>query len=228
MDEERIGMIGFGEAAGAFLDGWGIGGSGRVRAYDLKLRDPAAAEAMAERCRVAGVEACAEPAAALAGASLVFSLVTADQALAAARRARRISRPERSGSTETPARPGAKRAAAAAVEAAGGRYVDMAIMAPVYPKRHRAPVLLAGPEAEAAAERLSALGMAPAIAGARVGDASTIKMLRSVMMKGLEALTAECVLAARKAGVEGAVLGSLQASDPGFDWESGRPTASSG
>ena len=218
-DEGRIGMIGFGEAAGAFLGGWGIGGGGRVRAHDLKLRDPAAAEAMAERCRVAGVEACAEPARALAGAGLAFSLVTADQALAAAT----ACAPHLAAGTlwvdGNSCSPGAKRAAAAAVEAAGGRYVDMAIMAPVYPKRHRTPVLLAGPEAEAAAERLSALGMAPAIAGARVGDASTIKMLRSVMMKGLEALTAECVLAARKAGVEGAVLGSLQASDPGFDWE---------
>ena len=60
--------------------------------------------------------------------------------------------------------------------------------------------------------------MVPAVAGPRVGDASTIKMLRSVMVKGLEALTAECLLAARRAGVEGAVLASLQASDPGFDW----------
>ncbi len=31
-------------------------------------------------------------------------------------------------------------------------------------------------------------------------------------------ITAECVLAARRAGVEDAVLASLQASDPGFDW----------
>ena len=61
--------------------------------------------------------------------------------------------------------------------------------------------------------------MTPAVAGPAVGEASTIKMLRSVMMKGLEALTAECLLAARRAGVEGAVIASLQASDPGFDWQ---------
>ena len=94
----------------------------------------------------------------------------------------------------------------------------MAIMAPVHPRRHATPVLLAGPAAEAAAARIAALGMRPSLAGARVGDASTIKMLRSVMVKGIEALTAECLLAARRAGVEGAVLASLQASDPGFDW----------
>jgi 3-hydroxyisobutyrate dehydrogenase-like beta-hydroxyacid dehydrogenase len=94
----------------------------------------------------------------------------------------------------------------------------MAIMAPVHPRRQETPVLLAGPAAEVAAARLAGLGMRPALAGPRVGDASTIKMLRSVMVKGIEALTAECLLAARRAGVEGEVLASLQASDPGFDW----------
>jgi 3-hydroxyisobutyrate dehydrogenase-like beta-hydroxyacid dehydrogenase len=95
----------------------------------------------------------------------------------------------------------------------------MAIMAPVHPTRHRTPVLLAGPAAQAAARMLRGLGMEPAVAGVRVGEASTIKMLRSVMVKGLEALTAECLLAARSAGVEAAVLASLEASDPGVDWE---------
>jgi len=60
--------------------------------------------------------------------------------------------------------------------------------------------------------------MCPTVAGNNVGDASSIKMLRSVMIKGLEALTSECLLAARKAGVEDAVIASLQASDPGIDW----------
>jgi 3-hydroxyisobutyrate dehydrogenase-like beta-hydroxyacid dehydrogenase len=56
------------------------------------------------------------------------------------------------------------------------------------------------------------------LAGTRIGDASAIKMMRSVMIKGLEALTAESMLAARRAGVEESVLASLQASDPGIDW----------
>ncbi len=43
-------------------------------------------------------------------------------------------------------------------------------------------------------------------------------MIRSVMIKGFEALTAECFLAARRAGVDDAVIASLQASDPGVDW----------
>lgn len=214
----RIGLVGFGEAAGAFLDGWGLGGSGRVRAYDLKLTDPATAGALTDRCRAAGVAACADPGMALAGAGLVFSLVTADQALSATEAVARHLAPGALWLDGNSCSPGTKRAAAAIVEAAGGAYVDMAIMAPVYPKRHRTPVLLAGPAAAEAGQQLAALGMIATVAGPRVGDASTIKMLRSVMVKGFEALTAECLLAAREAGVEEAVLASLQGSDPGVDW----------
>ena len=217
--KERIALIGFGEAGTTFLAGWGLGRSDRVRAHDLKLCDPALAAAMSARCQAAGVVPCDAPEPALAGASLAFSLVTADQALAAAKAAA----PHLAAGTlwldGNSASPGTKRAAAAVIEAAGGAYVDMAIMAPVAPKGHRTPVLLAGPQAAEAAARIAALGMVPEVAGPRVGDASTIKMLRSVMVKGFEALTAECLLAARRAGVEGAVVASLQASDPGVDWE---------
>jgi 3-hydroxyisobutyrate dehydrogenase-like beta-hydroxyacid dehydrogenase len=217
---ERIALIGFGEAAETFLSGWETGGDGQVRAHDLKLRDPSAAAAMEARCRSAGVESSPEPGPALAGATLAFSLVTADQALAAARAAGPHLAPGTLWLDGNSCSPATKRAAAEVIQAAGGDYVDMAIMAPVASKRHRTPVLLAGAAAENAAERLVRLGMLPTVAGPRVGDASTIKMLRSVMIKGFEALTAECLLAARRAGVEAPVLASLQASDPGFDWES--------
>ena len=63
-----------------------------------------------------------------------------------------------------------------------------------------------------AATALGALGMRPTVVGDRVGQASTIKMMRSVMIKGIEALTAECLLGARLAGVDERVLASLQAS----------------
>jgi 3-hydroxyisobutyrate dehydrogenase-like beta-hydroxyacid dehydrogenase len=88
----------------------------------------------------------------------------------------------------------------------------------VYPAKHRVPILVSGPEAEEALGVLRALGFVPELAGDRVGQASSIKMLRSVMIKGMEALTAECVLAARQLGVEAHVLTSLQASTSRIDW----------
>ena len=48
--------------------------------------------------------------------------------------------------------------------------------------------------------------MEAAIHDGPVGAASSVKMIRSVMMKGLEALVAECALAGTKAGVIDTVL----------------------
>ena len=96
--------------------------------------------------------------------------------------------------------------------------MDVAVMAPVYPKRHEVPLKIAGPHADVAKDALETLGMKPQIAGSEVGQASSIRMIRSVMIKGLEALTTECMLAARKAGVEEAVFASLEASDPDIRW----------
>ncbi len=203
-------LFGFGEAGQAFAQGWGGGGS----AHDLRAGDPALIEAARQWTTVLH----AAPGPALAGARAVFCLVTADQALVAARTAAPHLAEGTLWLDGNSCAPDTKRRAEAVIAAAGGRYVDLAIMAPVHPRLHRTPALLAGPHAEAALRELAGLGMDWQVAGALVGDASTIKMLRSVMVKGFEALTAECLLAARRAGVEDAVLASLQASDPGWNW----------
>ena len=91
-------------------------------------------------------------------------------------------------------------------------------LAPIYPARHQTPLLLAGPHAEAIAPLLAALDMRASVAGPRVGAAAAIKMIRSVIMKGIEALTLECFLAAARAGVVDEVAASLKNNYPGLDW----------
>lgn len=211
----RIALVGFGEAGQAFASGWDRRGAA-VAAYDIKTDDPAQAGIMQARYDRCGVEGGGTPEAALACADRVFCVVTADQALQAARAAAPHLAPGTLWFDCNSCAPGTKTAAAAVVAGAGGRYADIAVMAPVHPKGHHVPLLVSGPHAEAARDALAALDMRPVIAGDRVGQASAIKMIRSVMIKGFEALTAECFLAARRAGVEGAVLASLRASDPGF------------
>lgn len=210
----RIAMIGFGEAGRAFVAGWGDRVAGQVAAHDLKATEPA----MQAAARAAGLACHADPAGALDGATLAFCLVTADQALAAAQTAAPHLPPGLIWCDGNSCAPGTKRRAAAVIEGAGGRYVDLAIMAPVHPRLNRTPCLVGGPHAAAVQPVLEALDMDLRVMGAKVGDASAIKMMRSVMIKGMEALTAECLLAARRAGVEDQVIASLQASDPGWNW----------
>ena len=218
MGSSKIAYIGMGEAGSAIVGGWGTTRAAAIRAYDVKSDSPDTAGPMAARYRDLGISGCASPAAAVNGADLVFCAVTADQAVPAAEAAAPHLAPGTFWCDLNSCAPSSKRRAAETIEAVGGRYVDVAVMAAVRPKLNMTPLLIAGPHAEAVAPLLIALPMAPRLVAGGVGAASSIKMIRSVMVKGMEALTAECVLAAVAAGVEDEVLGSLTRSHPGVDW----------
>jgi 3-hydroxyisobutyrate dehydrogenase-like beta-hydroxyacid dehydrogenase len=213
---QRLAFIGFGEAASAFAEGWsGVS----ARAYDRKT-DATATRASKladyERFRILGASTLLQ---ALSDAPLILSLVTADQALAAACAAAAVLTPGALYCDMNSVAPETKRAAAEAVEAAGGRYVDVAVMAPVHPKRRAVPLLISGPHAADAVHALTALDFVNIqMLDGPVGAATAVKMIRSVMVKGIEALSAECILAADRAGVTDAVIASLDASSPGSDW----------
>ena len=211
-------FIGMGEAGSAIVTGWAQAGEGAIGAYDIKSDHPDTAAMMAQRYEDLGIQGCASSAEAVRAADLVFCTVTADQAVVAAETAAPHLTPGTYWCDLNSCAPSSKRRAAKVIEAAGGRYVDVAVMAPVHPKLNMVPLLLSGPHAEKAAPLLAALPMAPRVVSGDVGAASSIKMIRSVMVKGLEALTAECMLAAVAAGVEEEVLGSLMRSHPGTDW----------
>jgi 3-hydroxyisobutyrate dehydrogenase-like beta-hydroxyacid dehydrogenase len=114
--------------------------------------------------------------------------------------------------------PQTKQASSQLIEAAGGRYVDVAVMAPVNPAKNRTPLLLSGAHVDDAKTILDALAMNATLEPGPVGTASSVKMVRSIMVKGMEALSAECVLAGRLAGVDTQVLASLEHFHPGFEW----------
>ena len=150
---------------------------------------------------------------------VALALVTADTALSVAEEDAPYLRPGTIWCDMNSVAPETKRAAAQAVEAAGGRYVDVAIMAPVNPAGLAVPLLLSGPAAAEAEALLNQLGFANTrIVGDEIGRASAIKMIRSVMVKGIEALSWECAAAARAAGVLDEVTGSLDASDSHAPW----------
>jgi len=209
---QRIALIGFGEAGRTFAHA----GQWRetARAFDAKTLDADTAAPMRAAYAEAGVAGCETLSEALADARIILSLVTADQTPAAAQAAAPLLPKGALFCDLNSVSPGAKQRNAALIEAAGGRYVDVAVMAPVQPAALAVPLLVSGPHAQDAADMLRSIGFTRAqMCGATVGAASATKMVRSVMVKGIEALTAEMLLAARAAGVTDAVLASL-----GGDW----------
>lgn len=208
-------FIGFGEAGQAFADRLGQ----PARAYDRKTYVGPTRRAKLNDYDRLGVQGALTNQAAVEGAGLILSLVTADKALAAARETARGIEPDALYCDMNSVAPQTKREAAGAIEQTGAHYVDVAVMAPVHPAGRAVPLLVSGPQAERAAQALGAIGFGNVrVVAGGVGTASAIKMIRSVMVKGIEALTAECVLAADAAGVRDEVIASLDASWPGADW----------
>jgi 3-hydroxyisobutyrate dehydrogenase-like beta-hydroxyacid dehydrogenase len=217
-----VGIIGFGEA-GSILGSELAKRGCLVRSYDLLFDSAADRERMLQRCAKARVDAAASLAEVLRGAKLIVSAVTASAAQDVARAAGPLLGAGQIFLDLNSVSPDTKRANAALVEANGASYVEAAVMAPVPPQRLAVPMLLGGPRAAALAPALNALGMSTRAVADTIGVASAIKMCRSIMIKGIEALTVECLFTARRYGAEEAVLASLAATWPQMGWQAGQP-----
>jgi 3-hydroxyisobutyrate dehydrogenase-like beta-hydroxyacid dehydrogenase len=213
----KIGLVGYGEVGRILAEDLRALGV-RVSAYDLKLDGPAG-DGMRDHAATHGVALAADAAGLAAQADLIVSAVTASQAVPVAEACAPAVQAGVVFLDFNSASPGAKIRAAGLIDAAGGRYVEGAVMTSIPPYRIRVPLLLGGPSAEALEPALAALGFAPKVASERLGVASATKMCRSVMIKGLEAMVIESFTTARAYGVEDAVLASLAETFPGIDWE---------
>lgn len=209
-----IDFLGFGEAARAFRQSLSaqdetVGFRACDRLLDV---DPT--------MKIAMVEHGASPIhpADFGSSDWIISAVTADQSLLAAQDVAGQIRRGQIFVDLNSVSPSRKRETAALIEAKGGIYIDMAVMAPVHPRGHKTPVLIAGKSARDFAPKLEAMGFNFRIIGAEVGQATAIKMVRSLFVKGLEAITVECLLAAEASGCAEEISSSLANSFAGLGW----------
>ncbi|MBX9462253.1 MAG: DUF1932 domain-containing protein [Aquamicrobium sp.] len=215
----KIGFIGFGEAARAFRKSLAeVDPALAFFAYDILLdsegsQGPCAA--VMKECDVVAVSSSADG---FSDCDWIVSAVTADQSLGAARAASGWLRPGQTFFDINSVSPQRKQESAAHVSATGAAYLDMAVMAPVHPRGHRTPVLLAGTVRPSTTQALSRLGFDFEVVGPEPGAATAIKMVRSLFVKGLEAITVEALLAAQASGCLDYVLKSLGKSFAGLGW----------
>jgi hypothetical protein len=156
----------------------------------------------------------------LAGrADFIVSAVTASQAVPVAQASAPAVKKGAWFLDFNSASPGAKQRAAALIDGAGGRYVEGAVMTSVPPYRIKVPLLLGGGGARELAPLLVELGFNAKVASDQLGVSSAVKMCRSIMIKGMEAMVIEAFTTARAYGVEDAVLASLKETFPAIDWE---------
>jgi 3-hydroxyisobutyrate dehydrogenase-like beta-hydroxyacid dehydrogenase len=212
----RVCFIGFGEAGQAIAAGLRGEGVSRIVAWDILFPETAGNHLRAAGDRL-GVRLAVSAADAVQDSDVVVCAVTA----ASSHEAAQSVEPHLHGSPLyfdiNSVSPGRKQQSEALLDAKA-RYVDVAVIAAIHPALHKTPMLLAGRHAESALLLMRDLNMVASLAGAQTGGAAAIKMIRSVMTKGIEALTLECTLAAARAGVLDQVLDSLNNNYPGLDW----------
>jgi 3-hydroxyisobutyrate dehydrogenase-like beta-hydroxyacid dehydrogenase len=204
----QVCLLGFGEVGQALAVDLAARGVSGLAAWDILFPVPDSGPRRASETQ--GVRAGMSVEDAIPGADLVISAVTAAQDVAAARSVAPHLERNVYFLDVNSVSPGAKVEASQIIEAAGGRYVEAAIMSPIAPKRAASPMLLGGPHAAEFLPLVRQIGFAGAsVFSDRIGAASAAKMCRSVVVKGMEALLGESLLAARRYGVEDAVLESL-------------------
>jgi 3-hydroxyisobutyrate dehydrogenase-like beta-hydroxyacid dehydrogenase len=214
----HIGLVGYGEVGRILAEDLRAQGL-TVSACDAKLGRSDAAAPLRAHAWQHGVALCDDHADLARAAHFIVSAVTASQALPVAAACAPALKPGAWFLDVNSASPGAKQRAGALIDAAGGRYVEGAVMTSVPPYRLQVPLLLGGPWAAELSPLVNALGCNSTVASDRLGVASATKMCRSVMIKGLEAMVIESFTAARQHGVEDAVIASLRETFPGVDWE---------
>jgi 3-hydroxyisobutyrate dehydrogenase-like beta-hydroxyacid dehydrogenase len=217
-NKSRIALIGFGEVGSLFAKELTATGRHRISTYDILFEGPQGAS-MQDKARGLRTEPCLSAAEAAKGALVVISAVTATSARDVAEEAGGYLKPGQFFFDLNSVSPETKRADEQAVARSGASYVEAAVMAPVVPYGIKVPMLLGGKRAKELAATLAPSGMILKAVSEQVGQASAIKMCRSVFIKGIEALAVEGFLAARRYGVEDRVIASLNETFPSLDWE---------
>ena len=214
----RMTLLGFGEAAQSIAAGLAEEGKAALSAFDVRFADPEASGRLREQAEALGVTVCDNMADAVRGADVVLSLVVGSAAEAVGRSAAPHLAPGQIFVDLNSISPAGKEQVGAAIGEGSGDFVEGAVMARVPPYRHRVPILLAGPAAERAAASMRAIGMDCEVVGDRIGQACAVKMIRSVIVKGVEALLIESLTAAERTGVTERILDSVNTTFPGIDW----------
>ncbi len=212
----RVSFVGFGEAGQAIAAGLREEGVTDIVAWDILFPESAGAK-LIEAATASGVKVASSAAEAVRDADIIIAAVTAASSHEAAQsvNGRLTGKPFYLDVNSVS--PGRKQASAKLLGDTA-RYVDLAIVSPIHPARHKSPMMLAGPYATDIEPLLTSIGMRTQVVGDKTGDAAAIKMVRSVMIKGIEALTLECFLAAQRAGVVDQVASSLKNNYPTLDW----------
>lgn len=211
--EHALGFIGFGEGAANFAAGFHEEGIAPMYAFDVMMNGTGSRkEVLDRRLASTGTAAVASPEDLMKKADIIFMVVPPQFAAATAMSVLSYMTPEHLFCDLTSNRPSVKRDLGDAFKKNNVQYADVSVMGAVPLYRHRTPCLAAGNGADRLIKCMTAYGMDLTYVGEEAGKAVQMKLTRSIFVKGIEALTMEMLMTARKLGIEKEIVEGIDRS----------------
>jgi len=207
--QPRIGVIGLGEAGSTIAGGLKTNGALVSCAYDLGWDHREHGESIRARAENLGICLVSSLAEVARSSDLMLSCVTPSSAISVVEHISASLGHNHTFLDLNSVSPRKKETAASLIEEAGALMIDGAIMGSVRALGFKVPVLLSGPRSDEVARTLRSYAMNVEAIPGPLGMAAKIKILRSLFMKGLEALLVETVEAAKAYGAEETVMASI-------------------
>jgi len=208
----KLGFIGFGGAGYGIAKGLRQAGLEEVHYHDRMQVTPPYAEVIGRHAAEIGAIQAVTFGELLSRVEVVISCVTGAMAVSVADEAAPFLGPGHLYADVNTAAPRVKEEVASIVERTGAAFVDAAMMGAIPTFLHRVPILASGSGAGRFKECMQPYGMNIRLIGEKPGQASAIKMFRSIFMKGLLSLFLETLTATHRYGVDETVLGSIAES----------------
>ncbi len=210
MPDPAVGFIGFGEAASCFSRHLSGQPSLAIRVFcNGRTNSPPYSDKFIRFAQDAGARPVDSLAELCPASDVVFSAVVVANALEVAQQAAPFLKRGALYVDISASTPTRKKRIAAAVEAVGALYVDANLMGSVTIYGPTVALYCSGSGATLFASLFAPRGLNIEVANDRAGDAAMVKMLRSVVTKGIEALVVEALTIATLHGVRSEALKGL-------------------
>ncbi len=197
-----VGFVGYGEAASYFTRGLSGNGLERILVYCNGSRNrPPYTQAFKDRVVADGAETVDSLDDLVSGSDIVFSAVLVGNAVEVGEAIAAFAGPGTLVVDINASPPSAKKAVGAAVTARGASFVDANLMGAVSIYGHSVQLLSSGDGSAEFADRMGPFGLNVEVIGDEPGTSAMVKMLRSVVTKGMEALIVEAMTTAHLAGI---------------------------
>ena len=205
----KIAFIGFGGAGYGLTKGLKQSGRADVYFFDKLWNTSSYGEVISKHAVETGAVLMKSIEELMGAAPVVISCVTGSVAITVAKQSAPFLTKDHLYIDVNTASPKLMEAVAAVIDRTAAAFADVAMMGAIPTFLHKVPILASGQGAERFKELMQPYGMNINCVGDKAGQASAIKMFRSIFMKGFLALLLEMLPATHRYQVDDIVLNSI-------------------